>query len=246
MTGRHESKDDFPSNASKVEETFTESNLVDNEIVLVNAWSKPDSILELRRKRFFLGHHEVVHQLGMVILLSLGILVLHNGDQAHIFLGDLDSLGLSLLQLNLEHDVLKLFGVALLLNIHIVLIDLVSYGLSVDVLNHLVIDETNGNSLLVFIVVELNLLVFRQVIIELSCTVGGDSCSSRIGQLFSSNHAANFAIRTLTSKDLDVNSVLQFAGTDFSVLETKSSWEVFVKNSDFGNGVVSEESSHAG
>jgi len=87
-----------------------------------------------------LGHHEVGHQLGMVILLFLSILVLHNSYQADIFLGDLNSKWLSLFQLDFEHDIYKLFSVALLLNIHVVLINFASYNLSIDVLNHFVIN----------------------------------------------------------------------------------------------------------
>ena len=190
----NDSKDDLPADTGEVDESLSESNLIDDEIVLVNAWAEFDRVLELRSNCPILSLHEVVHQLSMVILLLLSILILDDGNRAHVLFGDLYTLRLSLLKLHLEHDVMKFLHHALLFNIHIILINFIACGFSRDLLNHLVIYKTDHNCLFIFVVIALNLLVLWKIVVKLSGTIVGDSSSTLLCELLSFNHAANFTI----------------------------------------------------
>ena len=174
----------------------------------------------------------------MLILLLLGVLVLNDGDQAYIFLGNLDTSWFSLFELDLEHNVFDLLVVALLLNIHVILIDLAS-SLTLNALDHLVVQQIDRNGLFILVVVKFDPLVLRLVVLELRSTVLGDSTLAVVNELLSSNHAADLSIRALASNDLDVNTVLELGGNDLGALETEGTWEVLIKDSNLASGVIS-------
>jgi hypothetical protein len=81
-----------------------------------------------------------------------------------------------------------------------------------------------------------------QIVIKFSGAVWCNASYSLLGNLFSSNHAADFPIRALGSQDRDVNSILELRGHDLSLLEAKGTWEVLVKNGNLGESIISVHS----
>lgn len=47
MAWWNESEGDLPADASEVEESLTKGDIVDDQVILINAWTKSDSVLEL-------------------------------------------------------------------------------------------------------------------------------------------------------------------------------------------------------
>ena len=84
LCGWHECENNFPSNAGEVEKSLGKSHLVNNKVVLINTWSELHGVLHLGRERLFLGLHEIVHQLSMIILFLLCVFILDNCDSAHV------------------------------------------------------------------------------------------------------------------------------------------------------------------
>jgi len=78
-----------------------------------------------------------------------------------------------------------------------------------------------------------------QIVFKFNCI---DSIEFIGNQGLSSDHATNFAVRSLVSFDYDVDLVLQSRSSQLCHLESKLSWEVFVKDGNPASCVVSVES----
>jgi len=144
----------------------------------------------------------------MLVLLLLHVHVLHDGNNANILLRDFDACGLSLFEADLEHHILKLFMITILLDVHVVFINF-STGFTIDLLDHLVINQIDRNLSFILIVVKFYLLVLGEIVFKLRSTIRCNACSTSFGKLLSFDHAGDFTVRAFTSNDLNVHFILE-------------------------------------
>lgn len=177
---------------------------------------------------------EVLNQLCEVVVLLLVVVALADSHKANIPLGNLHSCWLWLLQLHLE-DQVTFFFIRILLLV-LALLFLVTLGSAADFINFrdINVDQLDWHNNLTRLMLENDLLYFWNIVFKLICCVGGFD----LRELFCFDDAGNSSIGTITSQNANVNMVLALGNSDLSILESKSSWEVLVKNGDLANSVI--------
>jgi hypothetical protein len=169
----------------------------------------------------------------MVVVHFLMMVTFANGYQAHIPLGDFDTLWLWFLKLHFENEIdflFRFFIFLLLLFVNFVCSDFINVW---DVKGH----QLDWNNHFVGLMLESNFLNFWHIVFEFISRVRGFD----VGELFSFHDAVDGSIRAIASSDNNIDMILSLLYVDLSFLKSKGSWEVFIKDSDFARNIITSK-----
>lgn len=203
-------------------QTFLKSYFFEYHIIFINSWSKHSSIDELLRPSWTLLLHEIVNKHLFLFVILFSLIVFANCNNTYVFLWNFNSCRLRLEQFNLKHNIC--FFITFIFSIFILLVCFINQFISK--FWQIFIYKLNRYSDLSFTVNKCNFLKDWTIIIKFSCCI----CSFKFCYMICFNHAWNCSIRAITSCHNDFNFIWTFLHWNISTIESKSSWEIFIKN----------------